>query len=104
MRTSEAASGLGEFGAQHRPSAAISQNRPGTQGKRRFREAAKIKAPQIAAAAKCACCTGEFRRKWSWQKCCSRECQLIYLAARKVLEAYRAGRGDGLRDIIRRIK
>jgi hypothetical protein len=63
----------------------------------------KTKAPQKAAAAKCACCNGEFRKKWKWQECCSRECQLVYLAARKVLEAWREGRADGLCDVIREI-
>lgn len=64
----------------------------------------KTKAPQIAAAAKCVCCEGEFRQRWTWQKCCSRDCQLIYLAARTFLEAYREGRADGLRDVIEELK
>jgi len=83
--------GPGQASTQGEPEP--NRGRPGEKDK-------KIKAPQKAAAAKCACCNGEFRKKWKWQECCSRECQLVYLAARKVLKAYRAGRADGLRDVI----
>jgi hypothetical protein len=65
-----------------------------------FPEGVKIKAPQKAAAATCACCGREFRKKWAWQKCCSRTCQLIYLAARTFQGAYERGQASGLQGIV----
>lgn len=83
---------------------AIAGKTTSKQGNRSFRQKAKVKTSQKAAAAKCACCKGEFRKKWAWQECCSRDCQLIYLAARTFLKAYREGRADGLKPIIDELK
>lgn len=69
-------------------------------------EEAKIKAPQkcaahfIPATEACKCCGREYFRRRSWQRTCSRECQLILLAAETFVRAYRGGRADGLYDII----
>ena len=49
----------------------------------------------------CACCGREYFKRRSWQRTCSRDCQLILLAAQKFIEAYQAGRAGGLQTIIR---
>jgi hypothetical protein len=74
------------------------------------KKAMKINAPQkmrcafIPTMTACRCCGGEFRKTRRWQKCCSRECQLIYLAAQTFIKAYRAGRAEGLRHVIRELR
>jgi len=52
----------------------------------------------------CAACGSVFKPKRKWQECCCRECQLVYLAARTILDAYRAGRANGLKKIIEEMK
>lgn len=60
--------------------------------------------PFIFFRASCACCGGEYLKRRPWQETCSRDCQLIYLAARTFLKAYREGRADGLRETIEKLK
>jgi hypothetical protein len=73
-------------------------------------KARKAKAPQkmrcafIPTMTACRCCGGEFRKTRRWQRCCSRKCQLVLLAAETFFEAYRNGRADGLAEIIRELR
>jgi hypothetical protein len=48
----------------------------------------------------CQCCGREYLRRRFWQKTCSRECQLVFLAAQTFIRAYREGHADGLSRII----
>lgn len=67
----------------------------------------KTKAPQkmrcafVPIRTGCACCGREYFKRRSWQRTCSRECQLVLLAAETVITAHRKGRADGLRAAIR---
>jgi hypothetical protein len=76
------------------------------QGYQPSPEEAKTKAPQkcaahfVPATEACKCCGREYFRRRSWQRTCSRECQLILLAAETFLRAYREGRASGLYNTI----
>lgn len=96
-----------ENSVQHAPGLVISQNRPGTRGNRRFPEEGKIKAPQNSVNAKCSTCEAEFRskaRKKSENSFCSPRCRLLHWAAKTLVEAFRAGEADGLREIITELR
>ena len=45
----------------------------------------------------CPVCMALFTVSRKTQACCSRECYLIYWAAMKFLEAFRAGKAEGMR-------
>jgi len=70
----------------------------------------KTKAPQkmrcafVPGPAVCECCGGDYFRRRSWQRTCSRDCQLILWAAETFFRAYREGRADGLRPVIEELK
>ena len=108
MRISETASGLTVNGAQHAPGGAVSRSRPGTRGRiQAFRgtlgenetgtkASQKMRCAFIPIMTACKCCGREYLRRRRWQRACSRECQLVLLAAEKVVKAYREGRADGL--------
>ena len=63
----------------------------------------KTKAPQKCGHAFCLTCRGEFRPLRPWQVYCSDKCRFTHRAARQLAEAFRAGRADGLREIIREL-
>jgi hypothetical protein len=66
----------------------------------------KAKAPQNSVNAKCSTCEGQFRtrrRVRTEKSYCSSRCRLLYWAAHVLLEAYREGRADGLRETIRKL-
>jgi len=115
MRASEIGLEIGISGPQRAPGRAISQNRPGTRGRsgairgaygekeQKAKASQKMRCAFMPIRTGCACCGHEYLRRRSWQRACSRECQLILLAAEKVVKAIREGRADGLRDIIRQL-
>ena len=51
----------------------------------------------------CLTCRGEFWPLRPWQVYCSEKCKFTYRAAREFAEALRAGRAEGLRDVIREL-
>jgi len=96
----------GEFGVIAEGAAGEVAGGFGPYGEHMGKEDVKTKAPQKCAAhfvpamEACKCCGREYLKRRSWQRTCSRECQLILLAADKVVKAIRAGCADGLRDVI----
>jgi hypothetical protein len=64
----------------------------------------KLKVSQKAVNAYCPVCKKGIKATRSWQKCCSRDCQLIFWHWQKFLEAYQAGKADGLKPIIEELK
>jgi len=46
----------------------------------------------------CPCCGKIFEPTRRWQESCSRRCQLVYLAAKTCVRAFKDGRADGLRN------
>jgi hypothetical protein len=91
------------------PGQARTQGEPEPNRGRPGEKTGKTKAPQkmrcafVPIRTGCACCGREYFKRRAWQRTCSRECQLVYLAARKVLKAYQAGRADGLCGLIKKL-
>lgn len=52
----------------------------------------------------CRVCLNDFKPYRRKQKFCSPECRLIFFGARRFVGAYRAGRADGLSDLIRELE
>jgi hypothetical protein len=103
--------------AQDAPSASISRNRPGGQGRSGAIRGAygekerKTKAPQKSVngifEARCSTCEALFRprkRNKSGRVFCSARCRLLFWTAGALLKAYRAGCADGLREVIEELK
>ena len=53
---------------------------------------------------KCAACLGAFTAKRRGQSFCSARCRFLSWAAHALLDAYRAGQADGLREVIGELK
>ena len=51
----------------------------------------------------CLCCGKKFRPKKPWQDFCQPKCKLISWCANRFLKAFKAGKADGLRDIIKEL-
>jgi len=51
----------------------------------------------------CLCCGRNFSPKKSWQDFCQPECKLISWCANRFLSAFKAGKANGLRDIIKEL-
>jgi hypothetical protein len=51
----------------------------------------------------CLCCEKKFRPKKPWQDFCKPECKLISWCANQFLKAFKAGRADGLKNIIQEL-
>jgi endogenous inhibitor of DNA gyrase (YacG/DUF329 family) len=66
----------------------------------------KRKAPQKSVNAKCSTCGAEFEskaRKKTDNAFCSPRCRLLFWTAGQILMEWKAGRADGLREIIREL-
>jgi len=79
-------------------------------GKNGFRGRAETKAPQKRVNAKseisCSTCGRKFRskrRRKAERAFCSPRCRLLFWAAGEILEEWKAGRADGLRDLVREL-
>ena len=51
----------------------------------------------------CLCCEKKFRPKKSWQEFCKPECKLISWCANQFLKAFKAGKANGLKNIIQEL-
>ena len=113
---SEGSAELAVLGVQGRLTASISPKVPGGRGSTRGIRRAygekggetkarqKMRCAFIPECVPCGCCGKPYLRRRPWQKACSRECQLVILAAEKFAKAYREGRADGMRGLVEELR